>query len=164
MSSASRPARSPTCSTRRSTRSPAPCTAPGATLRRTTRPITAAPVDAATVGRFVRAYQAADLPALVSLLTDDVFIAMPPIPYEYQGRAAVAGFCAALFDSGRRFELHPTGANGQPAFVTRLRSPTGETRAVGLLVLTLRGNRISGLTRFDETVLRRFAGPGRAEP
>ncbi|MET8430736.1 hypothetical protein [Nocardia sp. NPDC004860] len=45
----------------------------------------------------------ADLDALVALLTDDVFMSMPPMPFEY----------------------------------------------TGLYVLTLAGDRISGLTRFD---------------
>src|SRR5205809_1582695 len=27
-----------------------------------------------------------------------------------------AGFCASMFDAGRRFDLVPTRANGQPAF------------------------------------------------
>ncbi|WP_433374869.1 RNA polymerase subunit sigma-70 [Actinoplanes sp. CA-142083] len=97
------------------------------------------------VTRFVEAWEAADVDALVELLTDDVFIAMPPMPYEYVGREAVAGFCAALFRGGRRFSLLPTRANGQPAFVAYLR--TGQ--AVGLYVLTLNGGKISAMTRFE---------------
>src|SRR6201995_2377579 len=42
--------------------------------------------------RFVRAYQAAALDGLISLLTDDVFVSMPPMPFEYQGREAAARF------------------------------------------------------------------------
>jgi RNA polymerase sigma-70 factor (ECF subfamily) len=58
----------------------------------------------------------ADVDALVAPLTEDVFIAMPPIPFEYEGREVVARFCVGLFDAGRRFDLVPTRANGQPAF------------------------------------------------
>ena len=50
----------------------------------------------------------ADLGALVALLTDDVFIAMPPMPFGYEGRDVVARFCASLFGAGRRFDLVPT--------------------------------------------------------
>jgi ketosteroid isomerase-like protein len=68
------------------------------------------------VANFVHAWETADIDALVALLTDDVFMSMPPLPLEYEGRDVVAGFCAGMFDAGRRFDLVPTRANGQPAF------------------------------------------------
>ena len=68
------------------------------------------------MAKFVRAYESADLDALVALLTDDVFISMPPMPLEYEGRDVVARFCGSIFGAGRRFDLVPTRANGQPAF------------------------------------------------
>ena len=77
------------------------------------------------VRAFVRAWEAADLDALVDLLTNDVFMSMPPMPFEYEGRDAVVRFCASIFGSGRRFDLVPTRANGQPAFGAYLRAPTG---------------------------------------
>jgi RNA polymerase sigma-70 factor (ECF subfamily) len=79
--------------------------------------------EQAIVARFVHAWESADVDALVSLLTDDVF--MPPMPFEYEGRDAVARFCAVLFGAGRRFTLVPTRANGQPAFGAYLRTPGG---------------------------------------
>ena len=78
-------------------------------------PASGSPAEDAIVAKFVSAYESADLDALVALLTDDVFMAMPPMPFEYEGRDIVARFCAALF-GGRRFDLVPTRANGQPAF------------------------------------------------
>src|SRR6266568_3256468 len=42
----------------------------------------------AIVAMFARAWESADLDALVALLTDDVFIAMPPEPFGYEGREA----------------------------------------------------------------------------
>ena len=68
------------------------------------------------MAKFVSAYESADLDALVALLTDDVFVSMPPMPFEYAGRDVVARFCASIFRAGRRFDLVPTRANGQPAF------------------------------------------------
>jgi ketosteroid isomerase-like protein len=68
------------------------------------------------VAKFVSAWESADLDALVALLTDDVFISMPPMPFEYEGRDLVARFCASIFGAGRRFDLVRTRANGQPAF------------------------------------------------
>ena len=44
---------------------------------------------------FVRAWEAADLDALVALLTDDVFISMPPMPFEYEGRDLVGALLRA---------------------------------------------------------------------
>jgi RNA polymerase sigma-70 factor (ECF subfamily) len=96
----------------------------------------------------------------VALLTNDVFISMPPIPFEYEGRDVVARFCAGLFDAGRRFDLVPTRANGQPAFGAYLRAPTGTRHGTGLYVLTLAGDsRIAAMTRFDATVLPWFGLP-----
>jgi RNA polymerase sigma-70 factor (ECF subfamily) len=113
----------------------------------------------AIVARFVSAYQSADLEALVALLTDDVFISMPPMPFEYEGRDAAARFCAAVFGSGRRIDLVPTRANGQPAFGAYLRAPDGIRHGTGLFVLTLTGDRISALTRFDNGALPWFGLP-----
>jgi len=117
------------------------------------------PAEDAIVAKFVSAYESADLDALVSLLTDDVFMSMPPMPLEYQGRDVVARFCAVLFGAGRRFELVPTRANGQPAFGTYLRAPTGIRHGTGLFVLTLAGERICAMTRFESSVLPWFGLP-----
>ncbi len=111
------------------------------------------------VAEFVRAYEAADLDALVSLLTDDVFMSMPPIPLEYQGRDAVAGFCALILRPDRRFDLVPTRANGQPAFGLYLRAPGGISHATGLVVITLAGKRVCAMTRFENSVLPSFGLP-----
>jgi RNA polymerase sigma-70 factor (TIGR02960 family) len=117
------------------------------------------PAEDAVVARFVRAWESADVDALVVLLTDDVFISMPPMPFEYRGRDVVARFCASLFGAGRRFDLVPTRANGQPAFGAYLRAPTGVHHGVGLYVLTLTSDRICAMTRFENTVLPWFGLP-----
>ena len=111
------------------------------------------------MAKFVRAYESADLDALVALLTDDVFISMPPMPFEYEGRDVVARLFASIFRSGRRFDLVPTRANGQQAFGAYLRAPTGIRHGVGLIVLTLAGDQICALTRFENSVLRWFGLP-----
>jgi RNA polymerase sigma-70 factor (TIGR02960 family) len=113
----------------------------------------------AIVAKFVNAWESADLDALVALLTDDVFMAMPPMPFEYEGRDVVARFCASIFDAGRRFDLVPTRANGQPAFGAYLRAPNGISHGIGLYVLTLTGNRICALTRCENSVLPSFGLP-----
>src|SRR5262245_12633747 len=115
--------------------------------------------ERALVEKFVRAYESADLDALVALLTDDVAVSMPPMPFEYEGRAVVARFVASIFDAGRRFDLVPTRTNGQPAFGAYLRASTGISHGVGLFVITLSGDRICAMTRFDNSVLPWFGLP-----
>jgi RNA polymerase sigma-70 factor (TIGR02960 family) len=117
------------------------------------------PSEQATVAEFVRAYESGDLDALVSLLTDDVFLSMPPLPLEYEGIEVARRFYASMIGSGRRFDLVPTRANGQPAFGAYLRAPSGIRHGTGLLVLTLAGDRISSVTRFDTSVLLWFGLP-----
>jgi RNA polymerase sigma-70 factor (ECF subfamily) len=122
-------------------------------------PVSGSPAEAAIVAKFTRAWESADMGALVALLTDGVFMSMPPMPFEYQGRDVVARFCASLFGAGRRFDLVPARANGQPAFGAYLRAPTGIRHGTGLYVLTLSGDRICALTRFDNSVLPWFGLP-----
>jgi RNA polymerase sigma-70 factor (TIGR02960 family) len=131
----------------------------GATAQREPPPTRDSPAEDAIVAKFVRAYESADLDALVELLTDDVFISMPPMPFEYEGRDVVARFCGSIFGSGRRFDLVPTRANGQPAFGAYLRARTGDSHGVGLIVLRLTGDRICAMTRFDNSVFRSFGLP-----
>ena len=118
------------------------------------------PAEQALVARFVRAYESGDVDALVALLTDDVCVSMPPMPFEYQGRDVVTRFFASLIRGGRVYDLVPTRANGQLAFGTYLRTPAGGVRhGVGLLVLTLSGDRICAVTRFENSVLPGFGLP-----
>jgi RNA polymerase sigma-70 factor (ECF subfamily) len=122
-------------------------------------PVAGSHAEDAVVARFVRAWQAADVDGLVALLTDDVFVSMPPMAFEYEGRDVVARFCAGIFRSGRRFDLVPTRANGQPALGAYLRAPGGVRHGVGLYVLTLAGDRICAMTRFENSVLPSFGLP-----
>jgi len=121
-------------------------------------PDSASPAEAAIVTKFVSAYESADIDALVALLTDDVFLSMPPTPLEYRGRDSVARFFAFVFGAVREFQLVPTRANGQPAFGVYRRTPT-DIHGVGFFVLTLAGDRIGAITRFENTVLAAFGLP-----
>jgi RNA polymerase sigma-70 factor (TIGR02960 family) len=117
------------------------------------------PAEQALVAKIVRAYDSGHIDALVALLTADVSISMPPIPLEYQGRDAVAHFFASIGREGRRYDVVPTRANGQPAFGVYLRSPAGVRRGTGVDVLTLTGDRICAMTHFDTSVLPSFGLP-----
>jgi RNA polymerase sigma-70 factor (TIGR02960 family) len=122
-------------------------------------PAPESPREQALVAEFVHAYQSADLDAVVALLTDDVFMSMPPMPFEYEGRELVRRFCANILQPGRLFDLVATRANGQPAFGTYLHDATGVRRGTGLFVLTLAGDRICALIRFESYVLPWFGLP-----
>jgi RNA polymerase sigma-70 factor (TIGR02960 family) len=130
-----------------------------ATLRRRPPAVGSSRSEDAVVARFVRAWESADPDGLVALLTDDVVMSMPPMPFEYEGRDVVTRFCASIFRAGRRFDLVPTRANGPPAFGAYLRGPDGISHGVGLYVLTLTGDRICAMTRFENSVLPSFGLP-----
>jgi RNA polymerase sigma-70 factor (ECF subfamily) len=123
----------------------------------------ATPGERELVARFVDAIERGDVPAVVALLTDDVWMTMPPTPFEYQGHAAIGEFLAtvALRGGRRRYRLLPTGANGQPAFgcyVYDDGEPVGH--AHGFMVLTLRGTGVCAVTRFvDNSALPYFGLP-----
>jgi RNA polymerase sigma-70 factor (TIGR02960 family) len=123
------------------------------------RSASGSPSDDAIVAKFVTAYESSDLGALVALLTDDVFISMPPLPFEYEGRGPASRFFASIFGSGRTFDLVLTRANGQPALGAYVRDPSGVSHGVGLFVLTLTGDRICAMTRFENSVLPWFGLP-----
>ena len=113
------------------------------------------------LARLTRAFEANDMDSLVALLTDDVLLAMPPLPLEYQGREAAARFFKAVSrPAERRYRLVATRANGQPAFGMYNRDPLARlAHANGLLVLTLAGGQVSAITRFEAGVLARFGLP-----
>ena len=122
-------------------------------------PAAGSPAEDAIVARFARAWESADLDALVAVLTDDVFVAMPPEPFGYEGLDAVTRYCTRLLAVGRGYDLAPTRANGQPAFATYLHGPAGIRHATAFYVLTLAGGQICGITRFEASVLPWFGLP-----
>jgi RNA polymerase sigma-70 factor (TIGR02960 family) len=113
------------------------------------------------VERFTHSFEAADVDGIISLLTEDAWLTMPPLPLEYQGRQRAAQFFrATAFRPGWTARLIPTRANGQPAFGFYVRDP--DTQAfvtVGLMVVTLSGDRVAAMTRFDASNLPRFGLP-----
>jgi RNA polymerase sigma-70 factor (ECF subfamily) len=119
--------------------------------------------ERAVVTRFADAFEAGDVDTIVALLTEDAWLTMPPVPLEYQGPVAIGTFLRTVPARGelRRFRLVPTRANGQPAFGLYLRDPQCPiAHAVGILVLTLAGERVSAITAFHDTsVIGRFGLP-----
>jgi RNA polymerase sigma-70 factor (ECF subfamily) len=111
---------------------------------------------------FADAMERGDVPAMIALLTDDAWLTMPPAPLAYQGHQPIAEFMRTVTFRGgaRRYRLVPTRANNQPAFGLYgydHNEPIGHAR--GLLVLTVDGDRISAITRFDATSVPHFGLP-----
>ena len=91
------------------------------------------PEERALVDRFVAAFTDLDVDVLVALMTDDVWVRMPPLPFEYRGTAAAHRFFTAT--AAHRLQvarLVPVRANGQPAggeSIAATRSPAPCTSA-----------------------------------
>ena len=128
--------------------------------RREAPPPSQSAAEQRLVARLTQAWEAADVDGIVALLTEDAWLTMPPLPLEYQGRDLAGRFLTLAFRRGRRYRLIATRANGQPAFGLYIGDRHAPVlHANGLLVLTLTGDRISMITRFDPSVLPRFGLP-----
>jgi RNA polymerase sigma-70 factor (ECF subfamily) len=133
---------------------------------RDSTPLPGSPRERHLAGRFAAAVEDGDIDAVLTLLTGDAWLTMPPEPHEYQGHAAIAAFLhhrAAL--RGAPLRLVPTRANTQPAFGCYL--PCAQTpiaRPYGMIVLTLRGDQISAITWFSDSSVFPHFGLPRALP
>jgi hypothetical protein len=118
--------------------------------------------ERAIVEQLVTAYEAGDVAALVALLTDDAVLTAPLAAGAFVGPAAASRAFEAIFAQDRSYRLIDTRANGQPAFGIYVRDPaTGVFHANGMLVVTLAGDRIRAMTRFDNSVIAKFGLPRR---
>ena len=116
-------------------------------------PLPSSPRERALAGRFADAVERGDVDSVVALLTDDAWLAMPPLPHLYLGRMAIAAFLRnRAVVRGAPLRVVATRANTQPAFGCYLPVPQAAiARAYGLLVLTLEGDRIAAITWFPDT-------------
>ena len=118
--------------------------------------------ERALIEQLAAAYEAGDVTALVALLTEDVVITTPLADGAYAGATAAEHLFVAIFTLGRSYRLIPSRANGQPAFGVYVRDlATGVFHANGMLVVTLAGDRVRAMTRFDNSVIARFGLPRR---
>lgn len=103
------------------------------------------------VTAFADSLERGDADALIGLLTADVTWSMPPLPHWYAGAGPVGAFATEipLAACGDWLHLPPLTVNGQPAVAGYRRAAPGEDfRAWSVTVLTLRGDRIAGITSF----------------
>jgi hypothetical protein len=133
------------------------------TSRTTSQPPPApgSPQERAVLDLFVAAFTEHDIDALVALMTDDAWVRMPPLPFEYRGTEAVHRFFTAVYPHWREIDtLVPVRANGQPAWGEYRRDPTtGVLHVTGVYVIGLAGRRISEMTRFETTLAPYFSLP-----
>jgi RNA polymerase sigma-70 factor (ECF subfamily) len=115
-----------------------------------------------TVERYVRAFEAADVAALVGLLSADVVLEMPPVPLWYRGPQDYGRFIARVFAMrGAGWRMVPLGANGQPALAAYAPGPDGTLRLHTLQVLTVTARRVTRNVVFADPQV--FAAFGLAE-
>ncbi|MEV0591956.1 sigma-70 family RNA polymerase sigma factor [Nonomuraea cavernae] len=119
----------------------------------------------ALLRRFMDAHERTDAAALAKLLSDDVRMTMPPLPYRIAGRDAVEAFAAHAFGPGSplhraRWRSVLTRANRQPAVAGYVRLP-GDSgyRAQVLNVLEITDGRITEITIFEPHLLAAFGLP-----
>jgi RNA polymerase sigma-70 factor (ECF subfamily) len=119
-------------------------------------PLPGSAVELELLGQFADAFEDGDADRIAVLLTDEALFTMPPEPGELHGKTAISAYLHDRFSLtiDRPTRLVPTRANGQPAFATYVGDAhTSIARFNSMLVLTLHGNRISGLTRFGDTAI-----------
>ncbi|GGN63662.1 RNA polymerase sigma factor [Streptomyces albiflavescens] len=119
------------------------------------------PRTRAAVHRYAQAFEAADVPALVRLLTDDAVLEMPPVPLWYQGSRAYGRFMDRVFAMrGTNWRVSHLTANGQSALAAYAPRPGGGHRLHTLQVLTVTGGRIAHNVVFaDPRVFEAFGLP-----
>ncbi len=113
------------------------------------------------VERFVAAFVGGDVPAIVGLLTEDAWFAMPPHPEAARGRDAVAQSWLMPERAPTGLRYLPARANGQVALGTYAwDAEAGVHLPIALDVLTLRGDRVAAVVAFrTPEVFRRFGLP-----
>ena len=127
------------------------------TLEREQAPLPDSPTERNLLATFSDAVEAGDTARLLTLLSSDARVTMPPQPFELIGHEAIGAFLDDRAEvRGAPLQLRPTRANGQPAFGYYLHS-----QPRGMMVLTLSGNRVEEITFFDDPALPgRFGLPG----
>jgi RNA polymerase sigma-70 factor (ECF subfamily) len=116
---------------------------------------------------FIDAHERGDTELALSLITDDIRVTMPPHPFLFEGRAAIAGLLQQAYGPQREgdWRLVPTRANRQPAAASYLRAFGDDTfRAFKLDVIRVRDGKIAEITTFGAELFEAFALPPIVSP
>jgi RNA polymerase sigma-70 factor (TIGR02960 family) len=124
-------------------------------------PAEGSPEERRLIAAYVDAFTTHDVDKLVAILSEDVWLKMPPLPFEYHGRDAAIGFFeSVVHPQDRKIRMVHTRANGCPATGMYAHDPATDTwRAIGLVVVVIAGDRITELTRFEVGVMGSFGLP-----
>jgi RNA polymerase sigma-70 factor, ECF subfamily len=119
------------------------------------------PAVQAVIEQYVRAFEAADVPGLVRLVTDDAILEMPPVPLWYRGSRAYGLFMRRVFEiRGPGWATRYLTANGQPALAAYAPEPGGGQLRHSLQVFTVTRGRVARNVVFaDPRVLEGFGLP-----
>ena len=123
-------------------------------------PVSPTPGELDLLRRSIDAHERADVAALAEMLRDDVRIAMPPLPFWFNGKAMfVPGLDAGLKDPGE-WRLVPIAANRMPASASYLRA-NGDSvfRAFKLDVIRFEGGKVAEITTFGDSLFPAFGLP-----
>jgi RNA polymerase sigma-70 factor (ECF subfamily) len=118
------------------------------------------PEELAIVERSIDAHQRADVAAMAEMLRDDVRIAMPPVPFWFNGKETfVPGLAAGLLDPGE-WRVVAIGANRSPAMATYLRGwDETEFKAFKIDVLRIENGGVAEITTFGTSLFPAFGLP-----
>jgi RNA polymerase sigma-70 factor (ECF subfamily) len=119
------------------------------------------PGTRAVIDRYAKAFEAADVPALVRLLTHDAILEMPPVPLWLRGSRDYGRFMDRVFRTrGTGWAVTHLTANGQPAFAAYAPLPEGGFGLHTLQVFGVTGDRVARNVVFaDPAVFELFGLP-----
>jgi RNA polymerase sigma-70 factor (TIGR02960 family) len=120
------------------------------------------PAERDLLDQFIDAHQRCDAAAAVAVAAKDIRVTMPPQPFCFDGRDALAPLLERAFGPEREgdWRLLPTRANRMPAAASYLRRP-GDTefRAFKLDVLRVEGEEVAEITTFGYALFDAFGLP-----
>jgi RNA polymerase sigma-70 factor (TIGR02960 family) len=111
---------------------------------------------------FIDTHERGDAAAAAAMVADDIRITMPPHPFLFEGRDAMASLLERAFgpETPGDWLLVPTRANRQPTAASYLRQPgDSEYRAFKFDVLRVEGGMIAEVTTFDASLFDAFGLP-----
>jgi RNA polymerase sigma-70 factor (TIGR02960 family) len=109
------------------------------------------PAEKELLDRFIDAHERCDAAAAMAAVAEDIRVTMPPYPWLFDGRDALATLLERAFGPDRDgdWRLLATGVNRMPAAASYLRRPGDSVfRAFKLDVLRVEGGMIAEITTF----------------